>query len=166
MNCISTSLEDMNGMATIKLKHLLSEILSESEGTEPNIYYHVTREEHVKKIKKYGLKPRQKGEWTGAFNQDIRQHKGVYVFDNYYDTMKWAFKMQWNNKGDKIVILKLRSTDTDFVDDTHWEANLDFGKWLVKLTAFKPQDLIEIIPFSLESWTPELTRKINSLKRT
>lgn len=148
-----------------KVHEFKPEYLKENkEGTEPNIYYHVTKGIHLKKIQKYGLKPRQKAEWSGMFKQDIRQHKGVFVFDNYYEALKWSFKMQWQNKGEKIVILKLKTQDTDFIEDTHWESTLSIGKWLVKQTPFKPEDLVEILPFDIKQWNPELTAKIKSLE--
>jgi hypothetical protein len=144
----------------IKLKSIIKEI----EGNEPHTYYHITFDNNLKKIKRYGIKPREKAEWTGAFGQDIRQHRGVFVFDNYYDALMWAFKTSWDRKGEKIWILKIRTGDTDFVPDTHWEASGALGKWLVKQSSVDPDQIIEYIPFDIAKWNPELTKKINDLR--
>ena len=144
----------------IKLKTLLLEI----EGTEPNVYYHITLAKNVPSIKKTGLMAKKKAMWHGAVGQDIRQAAGVFVFDNYYRAMGWAFKLAWDKPNDKSVILKLKTSDTDFIEDPHWETTSRLGKSLVKQSPFKPQDLVEVIPFEMDKWTPELTMKINSLK--
>jgi hypothetical protein len=144
----------------IKLKQLIFEI----EGTEPHTYYHITFDRHLKKIKRYGLKAREKAEWTGMFGQDIREKRGVFVFDNYYDALMWAFKTSWAKKGEKIWILKIRTNDTDFEPDTHWEASGSLGKWLVKKSTIPADQIVEYIPFDIAKWNPELTKKINDLK--
>ena len=142
----------------IKLKSLL-----EVEGTEPGIYYHVTFQKKLGKIKKDGLVAQKKGEWYGSAGQDIRQVKGVFVFENYYDAMTWCFKTNWDRPTEKLVILKLKTNDTDFVEDTHWQAS-GIGKWLVKQSSFKPSDIVKVIPFDIDKWTPELTMKIKNIK--
>jgi len=144
----------------IKLKSLLFEI----EGTELHTYYHITFDKYLKKIKKHGLKPREKGEWTGAMGQDIREGRGVFVFDNYYDALIWAFKTSWDKKGEKIWILKIRTGETDFEPDSHWEASGALGTWLRKSTRIDPDRIVEYIPFDIAKWNPELTHKINTLK--
>jgi len=143
----------------IKLKSLL-----EVEGTEPGIYYHVTFQKKLGKIQKDGLVAQKKGEWHGAAGQDIRQVKGVFVFENYYDAMSWCFKTNWDRPTEKLVILKLKTNDTDFVEDSHWQAS-GIGKWMVKQSPFKPSDIVEVIPFDIDKWTPELTLKMNALRR-
>jgi hypothetical protein len=144
----------------IKLKHLLLEIA----GTEHGIYYHITFGKYIKNIKKHGIKKREKGEWTGMFNQDIRQKKGIFVFENYYDALTWAFKSAWDKKTEKIYILKINTWDTDFEEDTHWEAQGGLGKWLVKHSNIEPENIVEYIPFDISKWTPEMTKTVNDLK--
>jgi len=145
----------------IKLKTLLLEI----EGTEPNVYYHVTLVKNVNSIKKTGLQFKKKPMWTGNLGQDIRQAKGVFVFENFYDAKGWAFRMAWDKPNEKIVILKLNTTDTDFVEDTHFEAQANLGKWLAKMSSFEPSELIEVIPFDIKKWTAQDTLKINGLRQ-
>ena len=142
----------------------LKQILNEVIGNEPNVYYHVTTPDKLKKIKKFGVTRREKGEWKGMFGQDIREKKGVFVFDNLYDAQGWAFKTCWDRKINRCYILKLKTTDTDFEEDSHWEASSAVGKWLVKQTNFESDELIDIIEFDITKWTAEDTLKLNKAK--
>lgn len=139
--------------------------LSESvEGTEPNVYYHVTFQDNEKKIKKFGIKYKATPTWTGMARDDIRLHKGIFVFDNYYDAMKWAFKSKWHFNRN-IVIIKIKTAATDFINDNHWEMAGLIGRSLVKQTPILPDEIVEIIPFDDSKWTPEFSLKLRDLQR-
>lgn len=145
------------------LQEKIKDKLNEIEGNEPDIYYHVTFKDSIFKIKNQGIKPQIKPTWAGSEDNDVRGNVGVYCFDNYYDAVKWAVKTAWHIKDRIPVIVKFKDTNKDFIPDEHWESTGSIGKWLVKQSSVKPENIISYQKFDKEDLSPELVAKINSL---
>jgi hypothetical protein len=62
--------------------------------------------------------------------------------------------------------LKIHLQNTSLVKDTHWEAGTGIGDWVVYDGIIDPSSIVEVIPFDMESWNPELTKKITDLERS
>lgn len=134
------------------------------QGYQDNIYYHVTTINLYNKIKRDGyLKMDSDSLWASPSGEDIRQEDGIFVFENYYDSLLWANKTK-NETNHGIVILKIKNKDRDFVVDRHWESNHSIGKWLIKKSPISIKEIIDVIPFDNSIWNKKIQNHIAELK--
>lgn len=122
------------------------------------ILYHITDAENEKIIKKQGIVPQKKASYQNVFGADIRKHKkSIYAFTNQADTVKWAFKREYDGKK-PVIIIVFKANINDWKENEHLEAQLANGKWLQKEGIVEPNEIIKIIPF-----VTDIVKKINSV---
>lgn len=117
--------------------------------------YHVTHTNLVPKILHKGLVPMMKSNWVVAASKARYGNGEIYTFEKLKDAIRWAAKMDWDFYGEmgsgNISILKIK-------DDKDWEEDegspLDKasheGKWFKKLAAIPKQNIVDVIPVTLE----------------
>lgn len=119
-----------------------------------NIVYHVTLTENIPEIKKNGLLMMKTSNWKTGSGERYGSGE-IYAMTHPEDAVRWAAKMDWNmyqgTGSGKISIIKFDGGDGWEVDknDPMSQAT-NKGKWLKKVGAVKPEDIIKIVPVTID----------------
>jgi hypothetical protein len=126
------------------------------------VLFHVTAASRLPSIRRHGLKPGCKPQWTNAFGVPQGSRKLLYVMTDFAQAVRFAHRMQWEGK-EPAVILAVDAAPALEADD-HWENSAHGGCWwttqervpaaaVVREVALEPW-LVRRVVKGLVEWPP------------